>query len=631
MDKVSEHAGTDPFHSSAAMHTRQSAETDSNLTRYQLASEFVRPRDRVVDVGCPAEAGLHYLREHSAGLSFAGFDSDAALVTTEDHSVDLVLAFEAFGKTSDRRALLQQIRRILIPGGRLILAVPGPMSPDDLALLLGGQFLPENLYQENPGTSHTDATSGISRLQQISWETPSADAGRSWIVTAIRDPLDDGKAVPYRETVFANLDSALHLSTQYARWYLNPWIVHCMVHVGYRVKSPALLSKLATRLLEMSPPDSADYGAALCILAYRELESASGSHALDLFARKINAYITLESGNPHVLRWRISLTFVLAQLQMKAGSIDAARQLFQACSGMDPFAFSVHLATKTADAFFWWGWLAMSQNDSDGARHAWAQGVAFGDTLLNRPMCEILINPTYPNIFDHGDGMREFVLAMESVTKCANGLHLLGRLREGIAIDWRNVHMTFRERGDRLDQDLEHARLAMDVVTADLSKVRLDLIGRTRELDDSRSDLIVRTAELDTARDDLMRRTGELDESRRDLIERTRQLETNNQELIGRTAELDQARSELVSRTAELDVARAELIQRTADLDKTCQDLIVRTADLDLVRKELIERTTDLDEARRELIGRTQELDAARRELAAALKRGRFWRFRLVD
>ncbi len=415
--------------------------SDVDLIRYQFAAKYIRPRDRIVELRRGSGAGLDYLRRNSAGSSFIAIES--GLHSISDHSVDLILGFDVIDQGSNPAALLEEIRRVLIPGGRLILST-SIRTRDQLQSLLSSQFLVENLEE----------------------------GGGSLVATAIRDPLVDGQAVPYRETVFANLESAEHLSTQYARWYLNPWIVHSMVHVGYRVKSPALLAALATRLLENSPIDSADYGAALCILAYQRLEKSGDAQSLDSFDHLIGTYLKAKSDNPHVLRWQISLTSVLAQLQLKAGHIDAARQLFQTCSRWIPFPFSPHLATKTADAFFWWGWLAVTQNDAEEARRAWTEGVEFGDRLLKRPMNDILINVEYPNIFDHGDGMREFVLAMESITQCANGLHLLGRLREGIAVDWRNVHMTFRERGDRLDRDLKQTRFTIAALTTELKEVR---------------------------------------------------------------------------------------------------------------------------------------------------------------
>src|SRR5208282_1189705 len=141
----------------------------------------------------------------------------AALSTLADHSVDHVLAFGIFNDAAlDPVPLLGEIRRVLIPGGRVIVSVSGQKaSRSKVRELLSSALLVELMDEGRENSSSA-----------------------TMVATAIRDPLsEEALTIPYRETVFPNLHAVAHVSTEYARYYRNPWVVHSMVHVGYRVKS----------------------------------------------------------------------------------------------------------------------------------------------------------------------------------------------------------------------------------------------------------------------------------------------------------------------------------------------------------------------------------------------------------
>jgi SAM-dependent methyltransferase len=587
-------------------------ESDVRLSRYQRAGTYVRPGDAVVDLASGCGDGLYVLSHNSPGKRFLGIDPRpcaidyarsnfaggsqilefqardalALLEAMPANSVDVVLGFDVPNDQADRARLLAQSKRALRPGGRMIVSVArgsGPssqgiraFSPDKIAELLGSQFLLEDLYLQN-----ADPAGGGRWVRRAPWEHPPDAAGQWWIATAVRDPLTETTDVAYRETVFANLTAVRPVSTDYTKWYINPWVLHSMVHVGYRVKSPALLTDLARRLLAISPGDTADYGAALCILLYRVIGDLAPGPDLPALIDDVRSYLNVASANPHVRRWQISLTFALGQLHQKSGVLPEAIEFYRACAGMDATQFAVHLETKVSGSFFWWGWLALNQGDLREARVAWEGGVKLGNRLLNRPIDDVLMNPDYPNAFDHGDGMREFVLALENVTKCVNGIHALRRHDEGRAVDWGGVHCTFGARGDAVARELRAAQWKLSTVVGQLEEARHHLIARTDEAVAERKDLLIRTGELDAARNDLLRRTDELDVARR--------------ELLSRTAELDATRAELVDRTAQLDTARNDLVSRTAEVDAARQDLIARTLELDATRAELTEIKTQVN------------------------------------
>jgi SAM-dependent methyltransferase len=118
-------------------------------SRYRFAAQFV-DGERVLDVACGSGFGLSLLR--AGGAWPVGVDYDAqtvreikhahprsALVTADatrlplaSASLDTVVSFETIEHVPDARALVRELRRVLRPGGGLILSTPnrefGPLS-----------------------------------------------------------------------------------------------------------------------------------------------------------------------------------------------------------------------------------------------------------------------------------------------------------------------------------------------------------------------------------------------------------------------------------------------------------------------------------------------------------------------
>lgn len=63
-----------------------------------------------------------------ADMSIAWYESGAEDMPLPDESFDVVLCQISLQFMTDQRAALREIRRVLIPGGRLFLTVPGPME-----------------------------------------------------------------------------------------------------------------------------------------------------------------------------------------------------------------------------------------------------------------------------------------------------------------------------------------------------------------------------------------------------------------------------------------------------------------------------------------------------------------------
>ncbi|MCC6903559.1 MAG: class I SAM-dependent methyltransferase [Polyangiaceae bacterium] len=130
--EVEEHLANDP----------RSELWGEHRSRYRFALRERAPGPGVIDVACGAGFGLQMLRE--AGLAAVGFDldfgalretlqtvgsaraarADAACLPLADGAVDSVVSFETIEHVPDAEAFVRETRRVLAPGGRLILSTP---------------------------------------------------------------------------------------------------------------------------------------------------------------------------------------------------------------------------------------------------------------------------------------------------------------------------------------------------------------------------------------------------------------------------------------------------------------------------------------------------------------------------
>jgi ubiquinone/menaquinone biosynthesis C-methylase UbiE len=117
--------------------------TAEHLHRYALAMQYVQGKT-VLDIACGEGYGSNLLSENAAFVT--GVDIDKATIEAakgkyrknnvsflegsveaipmQDHSVDVVVSFETLEHTSHHEAFLDGIKRVLKPGGLLIISTP---------------------------------------------------------------------------------------------------------------------------------------------------------------------------------------------------------------------------------------------------------------------------------------------------------------------------------------------------------------------------------------------------------------------------------------------------------------------------------------------------------------------------
>jgi ubiquinone/menaquinone biosynthesis C-methylase UbiE len=121
------------------------------VARELLRAAALRPGKRVLDVGCgtgivarlaaeavggegsvtglDVEPGmLAVARSAAEGLEIEWIEASAESIPLPDETIDVVLCQMSLQFVPDRARAVAEMRRVLVPGGRLVLDVPGPTS-----------------------------------------------------------------------------------------------------------------------------------------------------------------------------------------------------------------------------------------------------------------------------------------------------------------------------------------------------------------------------------------------------------------------------------------------------------------------------------------------------------------------
>lgn len=447
-----------------------SSEADAICARYELAARFIRPWDSVLDIASGCGSGVHLMRSASRAARFIAVDADPksteyarshfaaptiefrcadpadALLDLPEASIDFAICTVALDDAGAFDGLLTSLNSVLAPGGRVLVVLSGTAldaEGDDLKARITDGFLLEAVYEQRAETDERgDASGVVLKLAAASDDLGVAADAR--VLVLMRDPLT--RPLPdYRETAFGHLAEGAHAEvTRYAEFYSNPWILHSLVHGGFRMTSQPVLAETLGRLLKNSPAESADAGAALCILIYRVIAGVVPAAEGEELVRRAERYLSIASPNAHQLRWQVSLAFSLGQLALHRGELAKARERFATVAAFDVFKWGPSLATKKSEALFLAGWLAWCAHDTAAARHFWKQGLQFGRELLACSLDESLLNPDFPNLFCAGDGTRELVYALENVGRCGHGLHAIEAQARGVTCGWREIFNSFR-------------------------------------------------------------------------------------------------------------------------------------------------------------------------------------------
>ncbi|MCW0220501.1 MAG: hypothetical protein OJI67_19390, partial [Prosthecobacter sp.] len=185
------------------------------------------------------------------------------------------------------------------------------------------------------------------------------------------------ECVPYFEKVFTQEEQAASGNAlAFARDYQNSWLIRSLVSIGLRTENHALRARWASEVIHTAPATSADYGAALCILAYEALAASEVTRQTDL-SNLIDQYVSIEPiGNPNVLRWKVSLSYVQGLTALARGDRNYSKQCFKRVIAYPVATYSPTLLTKPAEAAYLLGLLYAADGELSEAESVWSTSLA---------------------------------------------------------------------------------------------------------------------------------------------------------------------------------------------------------------------------------------------------------------
>jgi SAM-dependent methyltransferase len=447
---------------------------DAHIVRYSLAAQFVRPGDTVLDCASGLGYGTAILASLSGGAAFIGVELDEATVEyarvnygragvtyhagdasnlkdLPDSSIDVVVSMETIEHVHDWHAALREFHRVLKPDGRLVASVPDRWVDEtgndpnpyhlhafDWAKLekgLNRHFFVEARYaQTAPGGYKLTGASRSLRPVQL-----DADFDTEWLIAvACKSPLEGQGRSDFKHPAFqASFEKSGAAIVDFARTYDNPYLYRTMVQMGERIRHDLKLATLAHWVIIHARADSADRGAAICVFGYQVLAKREIRMAVKVLAF-IADYLRVTSGeqnNPHVLRWRLSLTFLAGRLCELTGDRDKAANWYHAVRDCKWRDFSPVLATKAIAACFFEGRIRLADGDIEQAQSCFAHGLGEALAAVKGNLNDIVGSPEQPIPF----GLTELAEAIDMGSQCANAVAHSPLWKRDPGLFWKHV------------------------------------------------------------------------------------------------------------------------------------------------------------------------------------------------
>jgi SAM-dependent methyltransferase len=493
---------------------------DAHIVRYSLAAQFVRTGDTVLDCASGLGYGTAILASLSGGAAFIGVELDDAIVEyarvnygregvafragdasnlheIPDSSIDIVVSMETIEHVPDWHGALQEFHRVLKPDGRLVASVPDRLVtnvPDetgnnpnpyhlhayDWAKLekgLNRHFFVEMRYAQTAPGGFKLTGAGRS-LRPVPLD---ANIDTEWLIAvACKNPLEGCGRNDFKHPGFqASFEKSGAAIVDFARTYDNPYLYRPMVQMGERIRHDLKLATLAHWVTVNARADSADRGAAICVLGYQVLAKREIKMAPKILAF-VADYLRVtadEPTNPHVLRWRLSLTFLAGRVCELMGDRKNAANWYHAVAGCKWRDFSPLLATKAVAACFFEGRIWLADGDIEQAKSCFAQGLAEALAALKGDLKDVLGNPEQPIPF----GLTELAEVIDMGSQCANAVAHSELWKRDPGLFWKQVDikrfglaswaLELEQENQRLRNELSCRTRPVDTVKAAPQKV----------------------------------------------------------------------------------------------------------------------------------------------------------------
>jgi SAM-dependent methyltransferase len=440
--------------------------SDAHIYRYHQAAQVVRPGDRVLDLACGLGYGSRVLKEMSLASMVHGVDSslhaieyarvnfadpkgtvlfereDAVhfLERTEAGAYDVIVSLETLEYLLDPKKFLSECQRVLTPGGRLYVSVPNDWTEADgkdpnpyhfhvytlpkFVAELQSFFFIEKLVAQSASRRKEYGVWAGRAWRELEVGSCISAASEWCVALAMKDPSLLPK-IEFFDTVypFHGPGDTKPAVIDFEKQYLNPWLIRSAVAIGLRTDSKRILRGLAEGYVNQATA-SADGAAMLCVEAYRLLEEGAAWAVVVPTIERAEPYVRERdwtAAPPIEVRWAVSLLYVAALLQQRAGRQQEATRSLERCAAIPFERYSPILATKTIDALFRLGLSYWRDRDTARAQVAFLSGIDAAQRAVSENWQSAFCAPAQvPEFF-----LAELAEILESSKRCLVALKFL--------------------------------------------------------------------------------------------------------------------------------------------------------------------------------------------------------------
>lgn len=480
---------------------------DAHNIRYKKASEYIRPGDVVLDIACGLGYGSYIVYHNSLASSVLGMDlSESGIKYAQanyssksvqfkvgnaqsiseipDNSVDFITTFETIEHLPEPEKYLAELHRVLRPSGRIMICAPNDWADETgndpnphhfhvytwnrLRAEFGHHFIMEKGFTQTAGGAMKCHYSPRAWREVAINEDLQLEA--EWILLlGMKSPLE-GRALPYEETSWSIPESAEFHVASFGRDYINPTLLKGMVTRGMRLTSKLELNGIRAHVLRHYPKDSADYGAALCGIAYDALSKSNlKASEVESLICLIDDYCMIENDIAHKRRWNVSLLFVAAELLKSIEKWEESYSYYKRCSSIDTLPFSPLLGIKTIDALYSMAIIRVSQRRIADARELLVSSLKESERLLTGSWLNIRGDLNKPLPFGYAESSQ----LLDKASRSAYAINCMDLGADKVHLMFQASGMGYFERVLWFSQEREHAlRSSYENLRSEYDKLR---------------------------------------------------------------------------------------------------------------------------------------------------------------